>query len=79
MRWARKQTRLADQDLYDVRIPDGGTPGYVVVDLRTGYRLDPWLLVGLVFENVADTAYRVHGSAINGPGRGLLFEMQVGF
>jgi len=79
MRWARKQTRLADQDLNDVRIPDGGTPGYVVVDLRTGYRLDPWLLVGLVFENVADTAYRVHGSAINGPGRGLLFEMQVGF
>ncbi|HET6585554.1 MAG TPA: TonB-dependent receptor [Nannocystaceae bacterium] len=79
MRWARKQTRLADQDLRDVRIPLGGTPGYVVFDLRAGYRLDPWVLLGLVFENVADTAYRVHGSAINGAGRGLLFEMQFGF
>lgn len=79
MRWARKQTRLADQDLRDVRIPDGGTPGYVVFDFRAGYRLDPYLLLGLVFENVADTAYRIHGSSINGPGRGLLFEMQVGF
>ncbi len=79
MRWAREQTRLADQDRNDVRIPPGGTPGYVVVDFRAGYRFDPYLLLGLVFENVADTAYRVHGSAINGPGRGLLFEMQVGF
>lgn len=79
MRWARKQSRLADQDLRDVRIPDGGTPGYVVFDLRAGYRLDPWVLLGLVFENVGDTPYRVHGSSINGAGRGLLFEMQFGF
>ncbi|MBX7078014.1 MAG: TonB-dependent receptor [Nannocystaceae bacterium] len=78
-RWAREQTALANQDRKDLRIPRGGTPGYVVFDLRAGWRLDPKVLLTLVFENVADTAYRVHGSSVNGPGRGLLFEAQFGF
>lgn len=78
-RWARAQTRLANQDRKDLRIPLGGTPGYVVFDIRAGYRLDPYVLLSLVFENVADTAYRIHGSSVNGPGRGLLFEAQFGF
>lgn len=79
VRWARAQTRLAPQDRVDARIPRGGTPGYSVFDLRAGYRLDPHLLVSLVFENVADTAYRYHGSSTNGPGRGLMAELQFGF
>jgi iron complex outermembrane receptor protein/hemoglobin/transferrin/lactoferrin receptor protein len=79
VRWARLQDRLAPTDLTDVRIPKGGTPGWVVGDIRAGYRLDPWLVVGLVFENVANTAYRHHGSSVNGPGRGLVFELQASF
>lgn len=79
VRWARLQDRLAPVDLNDARIPKGGTPGWVVGDIRAGYRLDPWLVAGVVFENVANTAYRHHGSSVNGPGRGLLFELQAAF
>lgn len=72
LRWALAQRRLAPSDLSDARIPEGGTPGYAVVDLRAGIRLEDRLRIAFVFENVFDAAYRVHGSSINGPGRGLL-------
>ncbi len=71
MRWARTQDRLSPADYSDARIPLGGTPGYTVFDLRAGWRTDQWLL-SLVFENIFDNAYRVHGSSINGPGRGVI-------
>jgi outer membrane receptor protein involved in Fe transport len=79
VRWARAQTRLAPQDRVDARIPRGGTPGYAVFDLRAGYRWGDRILFSLVFENVADMAYRHHGSSTNGPGRGLVAELQFGF
>ena len=79
VRWATAQDRLALQDVADPRIPPGGTPGFAVFDLRAGYRLDPHVLFALAFENVADTAYRFHGSSVNGPGRGLTVELQFGF
>jgi outer membrane receptor protein involved in Fe transport len=79
MRWALIQDRLAVQDVDDPRIPDGGTPGFVTVDVRAGYRLDPHVLFGLVFENVSDVAYRHHGSSINGPGRGVMLHVEFGF
>jgi iron complex outermembrane receptor protein/hemoglobin/transferrin/lactoferrin receptor protein len=79
LRWAAAQDRLSVGDVKDVRIPDGGTPGFAVVDLRAGYRWDPHLLVGLVFENVGDAPYRYHGSSINGPGRGLIVNVEMGW
>lgn len=79
VRWAVLQDRLAPQDEVDARIPLGGTPGYVVFDARAGYRLDPWVSFAVVFENVADTAWRAHGSSVNGPGRGMMIEAQFGF
>jgi outer membrane receptor protein involved in Fe transport len=79
VRWARLQDRLNPVDENDDRIPAGGTPGFVVGDIRAGYRLDPHVLLGMVFENVADTAYRHHGSSVNGPGRGLIVEFQAAF
>jgi iron complex outermembrane receptor protein/hemoglobin/transferrin/lactoferrin receptor protein len=79
LRWATAQTRLALQDAADIRIPPGGTPAFAVIDLRAGYRWDPHLLVGLVFENVGDTAYRYHGSSVNGAERGLTAQVEVGF
>jgi outer membrane receptor protein involved in Fe transport len=72
VRWALAQDRLAPIDLSDARIPPGGTPGYAACDLRAGWRYAPHLRLNLVFENVFDAAYRVHGSSINGPGRGVL-------
>lgn len=79
VRWARAQTRLAPQDGRDPRIPFGGTPGYTVVDLRAGYELAPWVRAAAVFENLGNVPYRYHGSSVNGAGRGLLLELQLGF
>ncbi|MDH5670786.1 MAG: TonB-dependent receptor [Myxococcales bacterium] len=79
MVWARAQRRLAPADLHDARIPDGGTPGYAVFDLRAGLRPSPHWKLSVVFENVFDAAYRIHGSSVNGGGRGLLAEVSLGY
>lgn len=76
MRWAAAQDRLAIQDRFDARIPIGGTPAYVAFDLRAGWRFEHHLHVSAVFENVFDQVYRVHGSGINGPGRGLVIQVE---
>jgi iron complex outermembrane receptor protein/hemoglobin/transferrin/lactoferrin receptor protein len=78
LRWAATQERLAIADLSDARIPKGGTPGFAVLDLRASYRLRDLLLVSVAFENVFDSAYRYHGSAVNGPGRGLVLVLDLG-
>ena len=62
----------------DARIPLGGTPGFAVFDLRCGYRVGRKLLVALVLENVGDAAYRYHGSSVNGAGRGLALNVELG-
>jgi outer membrane receptor protein involved in Fe transport len=79
VRWARAQTRLAPQDRVDPRIPEGGTPGYVVVDVRAGYGLAPWLRAAMVLENLGNAPFRYHGSSVNGAGRGMMMELQFGF
>ncbi len=78
LRWATTQDRLALADIADPRVPRGGTPGFAVFDLRAGVRMDPNLLVSLVFENLTDAAYRYHGSSVNGPGRGFLINLEAG-
>jgi iron complex outermembrane receptor protein/hemoglobin/transferrin/lactoferrin receptor protein len=77
LRWAARQTRLAPSDLSDARIPIGGSSGYAVVDLRAGIRIDEHFRVNLVAENLLDAAYRVHGSSVNGRGRGLLLGLDA--
>ncbi len=81
MRWAGAQDRLALSDQNDARIPFGGTPAYAAFDLRAGWRFvgppgQPSLQLSLVVENVFDQVYRVHGSGINGAGRGLLLRVE---
>jgi len=70
--WAQAATRLSFGDELDSRIPFGGTPGYVVQRLLMGKR---WPVSGvellLALDNLADVAYRVHGSSVNGAARGL--------
>jgi len=79
LRWADQQDRLSRIDQSDARIPPGGTPGYVVVDLRAGFRFRGHMLLSLSFDNVFDAAYRVHGSSINGPGRGVSAGLSIGY
>lgn len=78
LRYATAQTRLAPSDRSDARIPAGGTPGFAVVDLRAGFRVERNFLVTAIVENVGDAAYRYHGSSINGPGRSVLIAVEAG-
>ena len=78
LRWAATQTRLALSDISDERIPQGGTPGFAVMDFRVNYRLRNLVFISLSLENIFDAAYRYHGSAVNGPGRGLALLLDFG-
>lgn len=77
VRWATLQDRLSVGDVSDERILVGGTPGYAVVDLRAGYRFDPWFSAAVVAENLGDAAYRTHGSSVNGAGRSVIAHIEV--
>jgi outer membrane receptor for ferrienterochelin and colicin len=74
-RGALAQTRLALTDTSDARIPLGGTPGFLVFDIRMGAKIFPKTQLHLVFENIFDSVYRIHGSSINGAARGLLLSV----
>lgn len=75
---AGKQDRLSGGDIKDTRIPDGGTPGYNVFNLRTGYSWK-WIQITAGLNNIFNEDYRIHGSGINGYGRSLWIALQVGF
>ncbi|MCB9525890.1 MAG: TonB-dependent receptor [Myxococcales bacterium] len=76
VRWALDQTDLSFGDEADARIPFGGTPGYVVFDARLGLRTDAFSVYA-VLENLTDEPNRNHGSAVNGPGRGIIVNVEV--
>jgi len=79
LRWALAQDRLASSDIADERIPVGGTPGFASLDLRAGMRFGEAILFSAVLENLTDTAYRYHGSSVNGPGRSVSLQLDVGW
>ena len=75
---AAKQDRLSSGDIDDHRIPDGGTPGWQVLSLYGSYRIDSFLLsTGLL--NIFNTAYRTHGSGIDGIGRSMFVAIHYQF
>lgn len=76
LRWAADQTALSFGDTEDARIPFGGTPGYQVYDARAGLRHRDFQL-SFLFENLTDAPYRIHGSSINGPARGVAMSLKV--
>lgn len=65
-----RQDRYNPQNNTDSRFPVGGTPGYATFNVRAGTSLGRWhqhrLSLGL--ENITNTAYRVLGSGVDGPG-----------
>ena len=79
LRWAWLQSRLALSDLTDYRIPIGGTPGFAVFDVRFWYRYRQNLVILAQVENLFDSAYRSHGSAVNGPGRGISVSVEASY
>lgn len=68
--FAAKQDRLSGGDIDDHRIPDGGTPGWGIVNLKAGYSWDKISLhTGL--QNLFNQAYRIHSSGVDGFGRSV--------
>lgn len=75
---ASSQTRLAQGDKSDNRIPIGGTPGWNIVNSYAGFSFKK-NAVQLAFCNLFNTDYRTHGSGINGVGRNLSITFKAGF
>jgi len=73
---AAKQSRLAQGDVDDNRIPDGGTPGWNVFNFNTGYTFK-FISVDLSIKNLMNVDYRYHGSGINGCGRSAFLTLTV--
>lgn len=68
--FASKQSRLAQGDKDDNRIPLGGTPGWNLVNLYCGYGIGK-IQIHTALINLFNVDYRMHGSGINGAGRNL--------
>jgi len=66
---ADKADNLSSGDKADTqRIPPGGTPGYVIANLRAGWNVTDDFTVTAALENLTDEDYRIHGSGQNEPG-----------
>ena len=78
--YADRADRLSTRDRADdTRIPPGGTPSYVVWDIRSGWNVNEDVQVTLALENVLDEDYRIHGSGLNRPGRNLVVGLRFSF
>ncbi len=75
---ANEQDRLSGGDIDDHRIPDGGTPGWFVANIKSG--LD-WkkISVHLALNNLFNEAYRYHGSGVDGLGRHVAASLSYHF
>ena len=71
--FASRQTRLAPGDLTDVRIPAGGTPGFLTLNARGGLTINRALQATLGLENLTNRTYRTHGSGIDAAGTNVVF------
>ena len=71
-----KQDRLAQGDEDDNRIPDGGTPGWNILNVNTSYTWR-FLTADFGLRNLFNKDYRYHGSGINGYGRSLYVTLAV--
>jgi outer membrane receptor protein involved in Fe transport len=76
--FAGTQDRLAGGDISDNRIPEGGTPGWEVVNLFAGYQL-AFVKMKVGLENLLNEDYRTHGSGINGVGRSAWIMLNFSF
>lgn len=76
--FAGKQERLAQGDKDDNRIPKGGTNGWNLLNIYSGYEYNNVTLIGS-FQNIFNVDYRTHGSGINGVGRSLIATLMYRF
>jgi hemoglobin/transferrin/lactoferrin receptor protein len=72
---AGKQDKLAAGDKEDNRIPAGGTPGWSIINLQTGFSVG-FAIIDVSFLNLLDLDYRYHGSGVNGTGRSAFITLR---
>lgn len=73
--FAAKQDRLSSGDIDDHRIPDGGTPGWNILNLKAGYSWKK-ISINAGLQNIFNQAYRIHGSGVDGYGRSFWTTLQ---
>ena len=78
-RFAAAQERLSTEDHVDLRIPEGGTPGWSTLNLRAGFTFAKNYALRLGLLNLLDMNYREHLSGFNAPGRNLYLGGEVRF
>ncbi|MDZ7607903.1 MAG: TonB-dependent receptor [Cyclobacteriaceae bacterium] len=74
--FAGAQRRLAAGDMADDRIAEGGTDGWMVVNLYAGYDHKLFNLT-VSAQNIFNEAYRTHGSGIDGIGRSFWLSLRI--
>ncbi len=83
VRWAARQDRLSPGDRNDKRIcPDGpdrceGTPGFAILNLAAGVRVNDYASLTLRIENVGNEPYKYHGSGVYGAGTSGILELRI--
>jgi outer membrane receptor protein involved in Fe transport len=77
--FAGKQDRLSQGDIDDHRIPEGGTPGWITVNIRGGYSFGSSLDLTMGLQNLFNKAYRMHGSGVDAYGRSFWIGMGFHF
>ena len=76
--FASKQDRLAQGDMSDNRISQGGTPGWQIVNLYAGYFANS-IKLNIGLQNIFNEDYRTHGSGINNVGRSAFLSAGFSF
>jgi len=76
-RFAKEQTRLSLEDQADLRIPEGGTPGWYTLNLKLGSNITKAVNLKVAVMNILDQNYREHLSGFNAPGRNFVFAVQL--
>lgn len=79
LQFAAKQDRLSDRDKDDIRIPEGGTPGWVTWNMRSGIDYNNMLRAVLSIENLTNTKYKYHGSGVYGAGTNAIMSLEISY
>ncbi len=74
-RAATKQDRLSSRDVDDIRIPEGGTPGWKTFNLRGSFRVFENISFRVTLANIFDETYKEHGSGVYSPGRSMVLNL----
>jgi hypothetical protein len=77
IRFASRKNRLSADDLDDLRISIGGTPGRLIFSIRLAVKVFVWRRLRVAMENIFEVTYRALGAGVNGAGRNLIVSCEM--